>query len=262
VGARFVVVGVSGAGAADDSVGDAPNDGRYVDCADLGPNEPTVGPGAPGPTGFPELACNPRASGGGGDGHTCCSTDPATADGALPAYQGKNIAGSPPLFADAANDAGTWGMCVRLSEIPAGIGLLADEAANCPIPCNPTWSATDVETVCGSGRVCCQAIALGEKDCVLDDGASTWRPVTGNDIGRSDVTPQTNWNGVAHDTHQDPNGTVCAAFVGGDTSAPEFAECIRHLSVANQRGFCMGLGPGQECPAAAESFIDACEAKN
>src|SRR5690349_21010607 len=57
-------------------------DGLYVDCAMLGPDEPTVGPGDPGPLGFPIYACNPRSSGVSDGGHRCCSTDPATGDGA------------------------------------------------------------------------------------------------------------------------------------------------------------------------------------
>ena len=235
-------------------------EGPYVDCADLGPGEPTVGPGEPGPLGFPIYACNPRQSGEGE--FKCCSSDPSTADGDLPAYEGKGIAGSTPLYADAANGAGTWGMCVRRADIPSGFGLLADAAADCPIPCNPTWSSGDLESVCGAGRVCCQTIELGANDCVLDETSSMWRPVTGADIGSEDVTPPTTWNSVVHDTHQDPNGTVCLAYAGGDLSNPAFAECIRHLTVADQRGFCMGLSAGQACPASVPSYVDACEAMN
>jgi hypothetical protein len=235
-------------------------DGTYVDCAMLGPGEPTVGPGDPGPLGFPIYACNPRVSGEGE--FKCCSSDPSTADGDLPAYQGTGIAGSTPLYADAANDAGTWGMCVRTADLPAGFSLQAAAAANCPIPCNPTWDSADVEAVCGDGRVCCQTIEIGDKDCVIEDGSVTWRPVSGADIGPdANVSPVTNWNAVAHDTHQDPNGTVCLAFAGGDSASAEFAECIRHLTVADQRGYCMGLAAGQACPASVATYVDACEAK-
>jgi hypothetical protein len=239
--------------------GDLP-DVQYVDCADLGPGEPTVGPGEPGPLGFPIHACNPRGSGEGE--FKCCSTDPSTADGELPEYQGRAIVGSTPLYADAANDAGTLGMCVRTGDIPAGFGMQAAAAWNCPIPCNPTWDAGDVEAVCGQARVCCQTFELGENDCVLDGATDLWRPVTGADIGSNSSAPVTNWNAVAHDTHQDPNGTVCNAFAGGDQQSPEFLECIRHLTVADQRGYCMGLGAGQVCPATLPSYVDACEAMN
>lgn len=218
----------------------------------------TVGGGALSSLGFPR-ACNPRIEQGIVDGYQCCSTDPATADGRLPAYTGKNIDGSPPLYADAANGAGTWGMCVRTADIPMGSGLLDPAAMSCPVPCNPTWPAGDVETVCGSGRVCCQTTELGAKDCVQEDGV--WRAVSGLDIGNPEVQPETFWNNAAHETHQDPNGTACLALAGDATSAL-FMECIRSLSVANQRGFCMALGPGQLCPDADPSYVDACEAMN
>jgi hypothetical protein len=229
--------------------------GLYVDCADLGPGEPTVGPGDPGPLGFPIYACNPRNSGAGE--FTCCSSDPATGDGMLPAYQDKSIPGSQPLYSDAANDDGTWGMCVRTADIPAGLGLASIKAMNCPIPCNPTWDLQDVETVCGTGRSCCQTIELGPQDCVFDEVAELWRPAAGEDIGVLSY-----WGSAAHDTHQDPNGTVCLEYADGEEGSEEFAVCVRELSVADQRGFCIGLGPDQSCPDALSSYIDVCEAMN
>ncbi len=235
-------------------------DGLYVDCAMVPADEPTVAPGDPGPLGFPIYACNPRSSGVGEGGHRCCSTDPATADGALPAYEDLGIIGTPPLYADRANAAGTWGMCVRTDDVGAGLGLLSDEAAGCPMPCNPTWDFADVASVCGPSRSCCQAFELGPKDCVQDE-SGTWRAVTGTDIGNPAVVPQTNWNNAAHDTHQDPNGAVCLAFAG-NVNTPEFAECIRHLGVADQRGYCMALQAGEQCPSAAPSYVDVCEAMN
>jgi hypothetical protein len=250
-----------GSSSADESTGepDGDPDPRYVDCAaqDWGP---TVGGGELGPLDFPVTSCNPRTSGS-GFGYRCCSTDPATADGRLPSYQGHEVAdGSPPLYADLANDAGTWGQCVRTTDIPVGSGLSAPGADNCPIPCDPTWNDGDVAEVCGGGRVCCQTTALGAKDCVQEDGV--WRAVHGDDIGSASVTPATNWNDASHDTHQDPNGTVCLAFAGGDVGSDAFRECIGSLSVADRRGFCMSLGGGQVCPGAAASYVDACEAKN
>ncbi len=250
---------------ADTSTGEPDGDPLRVDCAaqDWGP---TVGGGELGPLGFPVMACNPRSSGE-GFGYKCCSSDPATADGALPEYEGRDITnGSPPLYADAANDAGTWGMCVRTGDIPQGAGLIAAAANNCPVPCDPTWSDQDTAIVCGAGRVCCQTIELGEKDCVQEDGV--WRAVTGEDIGNPNVVPRTNWNNVAHDTHQDPNGTVCLAYAGGDPASDEFTTCIQGLSVASQRGFCMSLGPGQVCPSdrdpppAGAGYRDVCDLMN
>lgn len=219
----------------------------------------TVGGGALSALGFPR-ACNPRLEQGVIDGYRCCSTDPATADGGLPAYAGKGIDGSPPLYADAANAAGTWGMCVRTEDIPMGSGLLDPAAVNCPIPCDPTWASDDVAAVCGTGRVCCQTTEVDAKDCAQQDGV--WRPVSGVDIGDQSVVPQTNWNTVAHDTHQDPNGTVCLAYAG-DSNNETFLECIRTLSVANRRGYCMALGVGQACPGDPSfGYQSACDEMN
>lgn len=252
--------GDAGSDAGADTNTDGPTlDDRYVDCAEI-PIGPTVGPGDAGPLGFPEVSCDPRSSGS-ANGYQCCSTDPATADGKLPAYEGMNIAGSPPLFADAANVASSWGMCVRLTDLPDGGGLLAPAARNCPVPCDPTWADDDVAQVCGPGRVCCQALALGPGDCVQDSATGTWRPVTGADIGSTEISPPTNWNAIAHDTHQDPNGSVCLA-ASGSGNTPEFIECIRHLGVADRRGFCMALGTGVSCPGEEPGYIDACEAMN
>lgn len=253
--------------------GDPDGDPFRVDCAerdwsmtsDGGELGPVVGGGEPGPLGYPIAACNPRESGE-TNGYKCCSTDPATADGALPSYENKPVSGgSAPLYADAANDAGTWGVCVRTADIPEGAGLLSPAAFSCPIPCNPTWSDQDVATVCGPSRVCCQTHELREKDCVQEDG--TWRPVTGADIGDPNVHPATNWNEMSHDTHQDPNGLVCTAFAGDQQNAT-FHECIRHLDVANQRGFCMSLEPGQVCPGDRDpppqgaGYRDVCDMMN
>jgi len=230
--------------------------GPYIDCAELPPPGPTVAPEPLGVLEFPTYACNPRQSGS-SNGYHCCSTDPATADGELPAYEGKDISGSTPLYADAANAEGSWGMCVHIGDISNGAGLLAEQARNCPIPCDPQWADDDVSTVCGQGRVCCQVLELQPKDCVQDNGV--WRAVTGEDIGEPDISPTTVWNNDAHETHQDPNGTVCSSKF--PDSPDEFEECVRHLGVANRRGYCMNLD-GAECPDRAADYVDACEAMN
>ncbi len=213
---------------------------------------------------YPTVAfrCDPRQGDNCPDSHFCCSDDPSTADGELPNYLGKNIPGSStPLYADTANRQGTSGMCVRTDDIPMGTGLLDIAALNCPIPCNPKWVAGDVSAVCGMGRVCCQTVELADKDCVQEGGV--WRAVSGADIGQTDVVPTTNWNNVAHATHQDPNGTVCLALAGGDPKSPVFTSCIQHLTVADQRGFCMALQAGQACPTdPAVGYRNICEAKN
>jgi hypothetical protein len=249
----------SGTGA---DTGEIPNDGRYVDCADFGPDDGIVSGDDAGPLGFYPFACNPRTSGTSPTGHKCCSSDPSTADGALPVYEGRGIEGSTPLYADAANFAGTWGMCIEAGMVPEGFGLLAPEAAGCPIPCNPQWIDADVEAVCGQGRTCCQTIELRPKDCVFNEATEFWRAVRGTDIGSDEITPRTYWNATAHETHQDPNGTICLAYAAGDAESPEFAECVQHLTVADERGFCLGLSDGQGCPADAVTYVDVCEAMN
>ncbi len=222
-----------------------------VDCAQI-QSGPTVGPGAPGPTGFPETWCNPRASGS--DAWKCCSDDPAAEGGALPDYLQKNISGGgTPYFSGANNDRGTSGMCVKTSDVPTGSGLLESEAANCPIPCNPTWEQGETDAVCGNSRVCCQTRQLQAADCVQGPDDDAPRPVTGADIGSV-----TDWNPGAHATHQDPAGVSCTQLANGDQASPVFVDCIAQLSVANQRGFCMALQPGQACPTEQPTYVDAC----
>jgi hypothetical protein len=169
----------------------------------------------------------------------------------------KNTGGDTPIFSGINNAIGTSGMCVRTSDIPPGSGLLEPAAANCPIPCNPLWSGEDISTVCGPTRVCCQTVAMGPSDCVLD--GDTWRPVTGNDIG-GPPSGKTNWANGVHETHQDPGGVGCGTFAGGSGEGnPAWVDCIQRLTVADQRGFCMALQAGQTCPTdPATGFLDAC----
>lgn len=196
--------------------------------------------------------CNPQQESNCPDTHFCCSDDPAAPMGAKPDYMGKNISdGAPPYFSGPNNALSTSGMCVRTSDI-AGQGLIDLAAANCPIPCNPTWEAAWISDVCGESRVCCQTVELDPKDCVND---GSFRPVNGGDIGTL-----TTWTPAEHETHQDPNGTSCMALAAGSSSV--FEDCVRQLSVADQRGFCMALGPGQLCPTQAPGYIDACTALN
>ncbi|MBL4689256.1 MAG: hypothetical protein JKY37_31980 [Nannocystaceae bacterium] len=236
-----------------DPVGDGPTpeaDGS-VNCAEI-QSGPTVGPGDPGPTGFPETWCNPRTS---GDGTwKCCSDDPAAEGGAPPNYVQKNIeGGATPYFSGPNNGSGTSGLCVNTGDIPAGSGLQEPAALNCPIPCNPTWQRDEVDVVCGVARVCCQTRELQVEDCVQGPDDAAPRPVTGADIGAL-----TDWNAGAHATHQDPAGTGCTGLAGGDQSSPVFTDCIAQLTVANQRGYCLAMAPGQACATAAPTYIDAC----
>jgi hypothetical protein len=229
--------------------GDAPPVDGPVDCATIDADADTVAGGPLGALGFPP-PCSPRASGGGT--WTCCSDDPAAQGGELPAYEGKGIDGTTPIFSGGNNAIGTSGLCVRTSDIPVGSGLLEPQAANCPIPCNPTWDAGSIATVCGGNRVCCQTQELQPEDCILD--GDVWRPVTGEDIGNG-----TDWANNRHATHQDPGGVGCNVFAGGSGQGnPAWVDCIAQLTVADQRGYCMALQPGQACPAAVPGYLDAC----
>jgi len=197
--------------------------------------------------------CNPRQEDACPDTHFCCSDDPAAEMGNKPNYVGKNISDpvGMPYFSGANNGLGTSGMCVRVDDIQ-GQGLTDIAAANCPIPCNPTWEADWIVDVCGPARVCCQTVALEQADCVTDDDGTS-RAVNGGDIGT-----KTAWRPGDHATHQDPNGDGCLGLAQGDTKSAVFQDCVRQLSVADQRGFCMALGAGQTCPADQPTFIDVC----
>jgi hypothetical protein len=215
-----------------------------------------IGGGPPGPLGYPP-PCRPLSDSG-TNGYRCCSDDPATLDGQLPAYEGKNIeGGSLPSFSGANNELSSSGMCVDVSQL-AGLGGLTEAAAeDCPIPCNPTWDESSIDEVCGSGRSCCQTVELQPEDCVLDAVTGLYRPVTGEDIG-----VLTQWRPTDHATHQDPNGVRCLALAGGDSGSEIFEGCVRELSVADQRGFCMALSAAQACPHEQPSYVDACEQLN
>jgi hypothetical protein len=228
---------------------DAPLDGP-IDCALVAPEGEVLGGGPIGEFGFPP-PCSPRRSGAGD--YMCCSDDPAAVGGELPAYQGKSIDGTVPIFSAGNNPIGTSGLCVRTSDIPPGSGLLEAQAENCPIPCNPTWNEGETSTVCGANRVCCQTRPLELEDCIFDEELQLWRPVNGDDI-----PSLSNWANGLHATHQDPGGSGCTVFAGGDQTSEAFGDCVAQLTVADQRGFCMALSAGQLCPHAAPGFLDAC----
>lgn len=201
--------------------------------------------------------CDPRQENNCPDTHFCCSDDPAAEEGNKPNYLDKGIDDpvGQPYFSGSNNGVGTSGMCVRTDDI-VGQGLTELAAANCPIPCNPTWDAAWINDVCGAARVCCQTVAIEAKDCIVGaDGQ--FRPITGEDIG-----PEHPWRPGDHSTHQDPNGDGCLGLAGGDANSPAFQDCVRQLSVADQRGFCMALGAGQTCPTDQPTYIDACSAMN
>lgn len=226
----------------------------HVSCEGLPFEGSPFGCGTTGACGF-TARCNPRSHAV--EPYTCCSDDPAAVGGNLPAYAGRGIAGSEPIFSGENNGIGTSGVCVRTDEIEDA--LRESAAAGCPVPCNPTWSPVDVSTVCGAGRICCQTTALDAKDCVVDPITGRWRPVRASDIGEKypDGTIVTDWSPGAHFTHQDPGGTGCIWFVG-DVSSAEFWDCVHQLGVADQRGLCM---LPEECDDCRDDpgHQDACE---
>lgn len=230
------------------SVDPTPDENGQIDCADVMGTQ-TVGGGPVGPLSFPEVWCSPRSSGAGS--HMCCSDDPSAAGGSLPSYEGKNISGSTPIFSGANNALGTSGLCVDTDSIPVGSGLIEPAALSCPIPCDPTWDEDDRGAVCGQNRACCQTRAIQPEDCILD--GDLWRPITG-----ADIPDLTTWAPDSHATHQDPGGTGCMTFAGGDTSGEAFNDCVGQLRVASQRGFCLALAPGQACPHEGPDYLDAC----
>jgi hypothetical protein len=208
--------------------------------------------------------CNPKQEQNCPDTHFCCSDDPSAPGGAKPDFAGQGIdGGEKPYFAGDNNGLGVSGMCVRTDDLVGQGGLSELAAVNCPVPCNPTWDQAWINDVCGN-RVCCQTVELEPKDCVLDPSEGTYRAVTGHDIGVSNGANGviTQWRPADHVTHQDPNGSSCLALAGGNNQSEAFQDCVRQLTVADQRGFCMALGAGQACPTEQPGYVDACAALN
>jgi hypothetical protein len=215
--------------------------------------------------------------------YQCCSDDPAAIlltetgvdDFVTPNYLGRGGDGTA-MFSAGNNPLSKSGMCIEKLSVAAPFALAEANAAGCPVPCNPTWSTSDIAAVCGAGIFCCQTTELEAKDCVLDPSLGDngcFRPVTGSDIGIIGTTNLSSWAGDEHATHQDPSGLNCEVFVAGllpsgvlaqQNLEPEdvLEQCYRRLTVANQRGFCIG-GPGVfGCPLAQPTYIDACEQQN
>jgi len=208
------------------------------------PSAPTTGD-LDNPSGF----CSPQAQ----DpalcpaDYICCSDDPATTQGRLPNYntQTLNDKYGLPIFSADNNVLSYSGQCVDIGEFPTPL------ANGCPVPCNPTWSETQVADICGVGTSCCPFQTVDPlKDCVIDPETSRWRAVRGSDIPA--LTP---W-GSAHTTNQDPQGKSCEFFAsggGGEVNMDVFVDCYEQLTVADQRGFCY---------AACDCAEDPCDMKN
>lgn len=212
--------------------------------------------------------------------HLCCSDDPAAVnlsdlDAAVtPNYVGRGGEGTP-IFSGSNNASSRQGVCVADGSVPPVAALADVGAAGCPVPCNPQWSASDISSVCGQSALCCQFQELAPEDCGFDPNlgdSGCWRPVTGNDIQGLGGIDASDWSMVDHATHQDPGGSGCEKFVAeippnvladnGLTPQDVLLACFRRLSVANQRGLCIGGAAGAVCPYAAPAYIDACEQRN
>lgn len=199
--------------------------------------------------GNPSFRCDPAEAAMNGDNgcpgtETCCSDDPATVGGKLPNYYKDGVSDATygaPLFSDNNNALSTQGMCVATAGIPSPL------VNGCPVPCNPTWTAGQMANVCANGTTCCQTQELDpNKDCIMgEDGR--WRTVTGEDI----LADRSSW-GPNHSTNQDPNAAGCTIFSQGNQDS--LRDCIRQLSVADQRGFCYS----NACPCVE----DVCALKN
>ena len=225
---------------------------------------------------YPDIAfrCNPAKDGDAAcpEGYICCSDDPAAysvqdgvAFGVLPAYAGKPSASDPaagvPMFSADNNSLSSVGMCIRDGLLDAAAGLIEPGGQGCPIPCNPTWGADAVASVCGGQSLCCQTVEVTESDCVQDSSNGCFRPVTGSQDIASGAT---NWGPGVHETAQDPGGLNCIEFAKG-SSDPESVQnaCYRALSVADSRGFCLQQSETvTRCPLTDPSYIDACEQLN
>lgn len=185
---------------------------------------------------------------------------------ALPNFSDNEVDGeswAEPLFAGENNKFSHSGMCVKLNSDP--ISIEGTAAGGCPIPCNPRWSNENIAKVCGNAKAaCCQTVELHEKDCVAEGSSKCRRPATGDDVFAS--VQLTNWAGDAHVTHQDPGGQECSARY--EKNSDPWRACIRRLTVADQRGFCVapidnGNGPERaQCPLKKSDYTDACEAVN
>lgn len=190
--------------------------------------------------------------------YSCCSSDPSTHGGQRPDFDARDVAIGMPYFAGPNNNLGTRGMCVHLESVREELSLTVNEAQGCPIPCNPTWDADDIEATCGEGLECCQTAAIEPNDCIQDDpeDPQSWRPVRSSDI----LEGRTDWAPARHQTHQDPSGSACQSFAtdAGGLDDPGFAACTEALTVADQQGYCGRIAYG----CAQDEGLDACQQIN
>lgn len=225
--------------------------------------------------------CNPKSQGAAcPEGFVCCSDDPYTDSQGLRFFSGDN------------NNLSSSGMCIRDAVVASGTAGLLN---GCPVPCNPKWDPDKKEEVCGSSvtALCCQTTALEPEDCIFDVGLACFRPVNGTDTTEVNSCPKADlelrlqatgydaglarcsstWSRSAHVTHQDPgvSSGSSACMILAAAGATTFDDCLRTLTVADQRGFCLTKSPSvQVCPTdlsdaekiAAGIPLDACTQMN
>ena len=204
-------------------------------------------------------------------GYFCCSDDPAalsvkgsdvSAMDSLPGFNGNaskiSATGvfAKPMAAGDQNEEGSSGMCVDLAKYSLGPKLENSKAAGCPIPCNPQWDSGDVKTVCGEGASCCQTVEIVAADCAKDKDTGCYHPATGEDARLQQIE----WGKGEKATFQ---ANLCSGY-DPKKDKDAYIACVRRLSVADQRGFCVGGGSEgkKTCPLAASSYKDACEQLN
>lgn len=192
--------------------------------------------------------CDPRSSSSDNcpERYSCCSDDPATVGGSIDGQ---------PLFSATNNGNGRSGMCVD-----EDLSGRDSSQPGCPTPCNPTWSGERIRDVCDGGQ-CCQTVELHPHDCVFDPFEGRWRPADGRDAEEA-LAGGDRWRPTSKSTHQDPDFAMCEAFARDSRESDVFRDCVRQLSTANQRGYCMELAGGARCPLEDESYIDPCEVMN
>lgn len=251
---------------------------------------------------YPEIAfrCNPSlGSDACPDGYQCCSDDPAAYDtsqgttiGVVPDYDAAPGSRTrQPMFSEANNVISRTGMCVSDSVIgdlaANAAGLEQPPSVGCPRPCNPSWGQSDVQAVCrvnglGQTNLCCETVELDVTDCVFDGDLDCFRPVSGLDLNVDGNTPPAvlervdssgniivgstvTWVEGDHATMQGANGSSCLIFANQDTSSSLYIQCVRALSVANQRGYCLERNDAvgvATCPLKSGGYVDACEQLN
>jgi hypothetical protein len=228
--------------------------------ADADPTSPNPAPTTTGDTTTgenPAGACKPVDGNVGCPAdYQCCSDDPAATEGRLPNYFTQKIDDKYglPIFSANNNPLSYSGQCVLTEGFPSPF------PNECPVPCNPRWTADQVGEICGTSALCCALTEVDpDKDCVIDPETSRWRAVRGTDI-----PALTNW-GMQHTTNQDPFGESCALFAGGGGGTPDsaaLADCYAQLTVADQRGFCFKTCPCQEdlCDQKNPDYVARCSA--